>query len=205
MNVTRDRAQSGSISSLFCGLTVLLIASAGSPARAGTTQDPPEQGQQQTQPGQTGSQGQSSQPSGENAPPGTNPEDAEAPYPRIDPAATTEPNVQSAVPARAARSGTSPPSPWSSCSTRRSPPPPASAEKATEAPATMYVVSKNDIRAYGYSTLEDVLKDVPGHGDRRALLLRAGDAGPGPRRRGQQQDHPPGQRHAGQPARAART
>ncbi len=35
-------------------------------------------------------------------------------------------------------------------------------ERATEAPATMYVVSKNDIRANGYSTLEDVLKDLPG-------------------------------------------
>jgi outer membrane receptor protein involved in Fe transport len=35
-------------------------------------------------------------------------------------------------------------------------------EKATEAPATVYVVTKEDIHARGYSTLADVLKDVPG-------------------------------------------
>ena len=35
-------------------------------------------------------------------------------------------------------------------------------ERANEAPATMYVVSKNDIRPAGYSVLEDVLKDLPG-------------------------------------------
>jgi outer membrane receptor protein involved in Fe transport len=35
-------------------------------------------------------------------------------------------------------------------------------EKATEAPATVYVISKNDIRDRGYSVLSDVLKDLPG-------------------------------------------
>jgi outer membrane receptor for ferrienterochelin and colicin len=35
-------------------------------------------------------------------------------------------------------------------------------EKATEAPATVYVISKQDIRSRGYSTLSDVLKDLPG-------------------------------------------
>src|SRR2546421_3171387 len=35
-------------------------------------------------------------------------------------------------------------------------------EKATEAPATVYVVSKEDIQSRGYSTLADVLKDLPG-------------------------------------------
>jgi outer membrane receptor protein involved in Fe transport len=35
-------------------------------------------------------------------------------------------------------------------------------ERATEAPATVYVISKNDIRLRGYSTLSDVLKDLPG-------------------------------------------
>jgi outer membrane cobalamin receptor len=36
------------------------------------------------------------------------------------------------------------------------------AEKSSDAPATVYVISKNDIRARGYSTLSDVLKDLPG-------------------------------------------
>ncbi len=36
------------------------------------------------------------------------------------------------------------------------------AEKASEAPATVYVISRHDIRARGYSTLVDVLKDLPG-------------------------------------------
>jgi outer membrane receptor protein involved in Fe transport len=36
------------------------------------------------------------------------------------------------------------------------------AEKASEAPATVYVITKQDIRARGYSTLADVLKDLPG-------------------------------------------
>ncbi len=36
------------------------------------------------------------------------------------------------------------------------------AEKATEAPATVYVISRQDIRDRGYSTLSDVLKDLPG-------------------------------------------
>src|SRR5581483_3124426 len=35
-------------------------------------------------------------------------------------------------------------------------------EKAAEAPGTVYVISKQDIRARGYSTLMDVLKDLPG-------------------------------------------
>jgi outer membrane receptor protein involved in Fe transport len=35
-------------------------------------------------------------------------------------------------------------------------------ETAGEAPATVYVISKRDIRARGYSTLSDVLKDLPG-------------------------------------------
>jgi outer membrane cobalamin receptor len=35
-------------------------------------------------------------------------------------------------------------------------------ERASEAPATVYVISKQDIRARGYSTLADVLKDLPG-------------------------------------------
>jgi outer membrane cobalamin receptor len=35
-------------------------------------------------------------------------------------------------------------------------------EKATEAPATVYVISKEDIRNRGYSTLVDVLRDLPG-------------------------------------------
>jgi outer membrane receptor for ferrienterochelin and colicin len=35
-------------------------------------------------------------------------------------------------------------------------------EKATEAPATVYVISAKDIHDRGYSTLMDVLKDVPG-------------------------------------------
>jgi outer membrane receptor protein involved in Fe transport len=37
-----------------------------------------------------------------------------------------------------------------------------SVERASEAPATVYVISKQDIRARGYSTLADVLKDLPG-------------------------------------------
>ncbi len=37
-----------------------------------------------------------------------------------------------------------------------------SAEKASEAPATVYVITKQDIRDRGYSTLSDVLKDLPG-------------------------------------------
>jgi outer membrane receptor for ferrienterochelin and colicin len=36
------------------------------------------------------------------------------------------------------------------------------AEKATEAPATVYVVSKADIRSRGYANLKDVLRDLPG-------------------------------------------
>jgi outer membrane receptor protein involved in Fe transport len=36
------------------------------------------------------------------------------------------------------------------------------AEKSSDAPATVYVISKTDIRARGYSTLADVLKDLPG-------------------------------------------
>ena len=35
-------------------------------------------------------------------------------------------------------------------------------ERATEAPATVYVVTGGDIRARGYSTLADVLRDLPG-------------------------------------------
>jgi outer membrane receptor for ferrienterochelin and colicin len=35
-------------------------------------------------------------------------------------------------------------------------------ERATEAPATVYVITSADIRARGYSTLVDVLKDLPG-------------------------------------------
>jgi outer membrane cobalamin receptor len=35
-------------------------------------------------------------------------------------------------------------------------------EKATEAPATVYVITKEDIHARGYSVLADVLKDLPG-------------------------------------------
>jgi outer membrane cobalamin receptor len=35
-------------------------------------------------------------------------------------------------------------------------------ERATEAPATVYVITSGDIRARGYSTLVDVLKDLPG-------------------------------------------
>ena len=35
-------------------------------------------------------------------------------------------------------------------------------ERATEAPATVYVITAGDIRARGYSTLADVLKDLPG-------------------------------------------
>jgi len=36
------------------------------------------------------------------------------------------------------------------------------AERASEAPATVYVITKQDIRMRGYSTLIDVLKDLPG-------------------------------------------
>ncbi len=36
------------------------------------------------------------------------------------------------------------------------------AERATDAPATVYVITKQDIRLRGYSTLADVLKDLPG-------------------------------------------
>jgi outer membrane cobalamin receptor len=36
------------------------------------------------------------------------------------------------------------------------------AEKASDAPATVYVITKHDIRVRGYSTLSDVLKDLPG-------------------------------------------
>src|SRR6266566_9562423 len=35
-------------------------------------------------------------------------------------------------------------------------------ERAGDAPATVYVISKRDIRARGYSTLADVLTDLPG-------------------------------------------
>jgi outer membrane receptor protein involved in Fe transport len=35
-------------------------------------------------------------------------------------------------------------------------------EKATEAPGTVIVIEKNDIRLRGYSTLKDVLRDLPG-------------------------------------------
>src|SRR4051812_4243853 len=35
-------------------------------------------------------------------------------------------------------------------------------ERATEAPGTVYVVTAADIRARGYSTLVDVLRDLPG-------------------------------------------
>ena len=35
-------------------------------------------------------------------------------------------------------------------------------ERATEAPATVYVITSADIRVRGYSTLADVLKDLPG-------------------------------------------
>jgi outer membrane cobalamin receptor len=35
-------------------------------------------------------------------------------------------------------------------------------ERATEAPATVYVITSVDIRARGYSTLTDVLRDLPG-------------------------------------------
>lgn len=35
-------------------------------------------------------------------------------------------------------------------------------EKASEAPATVYVISNSDIRARGYSVLSDLLKDLPG-------------------------------------------
>ncbi len=35
-------------------------------------------------------------------------------------------------------------------------------ERATEAPATVYVITAGDIRARGYATLADVLKDLPG-------------------------------------------
>ena len=35
-------------------------------------------------------------------------------------------------------------------------------ERATEAPATVYVITSADIRARGYSTLADVLRDLPG-------------------------------------------
>lgn len=36
------------------------------------------------------------------------------------------------------------------------------AEKATDAPGTVIVIDKNDIRLRGYSTLKDVLRDLPG-------------------------------------------
>jgi outer membrane receptor protein involved in Fe transport len=36
------------------------------------------------------------------------------------------------------------------------------AERSSDAPATVYVITKTDIRARGYSTLSDVLKDLPG-------------------------------------------
>ena len=35
-------------------------------------------------------------------------------------------------------------------------------ERATEAPATVYVITAEDIRTRGYSTLVDVLRDLPG-------------------------------------------
>jgi outer membrane cobalamin receptor len=35
-------------------------------------------------------------------------------------------------------------------------------ERALEAPGTIYVISRNDIRVRGYSTLADVLRDLPG-------------------------------------------
>lgn len=35
-------------------------------------------------------------------------------------------------------------------------------EKVTEAPGMVYVIDKNDIRLRGYSTLKDVLRDLPG-------------------------------------------
>ena len=35
-------------------------------------------------------------------------------------------------------------------------------EKATAAPGTVIVIDKNDIRLRGYSTLIDVLRDLPG-------------------------------------------
>src|SRR3954447_17850107 len=35
-------------------------------------------------------------------------------------------------------------------------------ERSTEAPATVYVITSGDIRVRGYSTLSDVLKDLPG-------------------------------------------
>lgn len=36
------------------------------------------------------------------------------------------------------------------------------AEKASDAPSTVYVINKEDIRKRGYATLTDVLRDVPG-------------------------------------------
>jgi outer membrane receptor protein involved in Fe transport len=96
-----------------------------------------------------------------NAPADPAAPEGEAPYPRIDPASTKEPLLQGEVPAAGkewditALSLEQLLNPQITTASR-------AAEKATEAPATVYVVSKNDIRAYGYSTLEEVLKDVPG-------------------------------------------
>jgi outer membrane receptor protein involved in Fe transport len=152
--VRKDVVKAGSIPG-FCILAGVMLALAASPGTATAAQDPPE-------PTPSAEEPAAPAPAEPAAPaePGK-PEGAEAPYPRIDPAATREPTLQGEVPAPGkewditALSLEQLLNPQITTASR-------AAEKATEAPATMYVVSKNDIRAYGYSTLEEVLKDVPG-------------------------------------------
>jgi outer membrane receptor protein involved in Fe transport len=155
MMVRKVLAKAGSNPCLST-LAGVMFALAVFPGTANAAQDPPNVPEP-------------SAPSEEPAPPPNDPgeagapvpEGAEAPYPRIDPASTREPHLQGEVPAAGkewditALSLEQLLNPQITTASR-------TAEKATEAPATMYVVSKNDIRAYGYSTLEEVLKDVPG-------------------------------------------
>ncbi len=162
MIVSNDREQSGSISRNGIGVFgrgLLVLAGVSfalaSPNAAQAAQDPGEAAAQEPATEQpAGAPGE--QPAGDPAAP-----EGEAPYPRIDPASTREPHLQGEVPATGrewditALSLEQLLNPQITTASR-------AAEKATEAPATMYVVSKNDIRAYGYSTLEDVLRDVPG-------------------------------------------
>jgi outer membrane receptor for ferrienterochelin and colicin len=158
MNVTRDLARSGSSSCFATGTGRLLmvvtgiflaLASAGRSAQAQDPSEPPPRPEEPAPP---------SEPPPPEAPA---PEEDQAPYPRIDPAAVPDPGLQGQIPDTSkewditALSLEQLLNPQVTTASR-------AAEKATEAPATVYVVSKNDIRAYGYSTLEDVLKDVPG-------------------------------------------
>jgi outer membrane receptor protein involved in Fe transport len=146
----RSEFSLGKLAGLLAAGSIALLGLAGS-AIAG--QDPPEPAPPPEEPAPP-------PPSEPPAAPAPGEEGAEPPFARPDPNAA-DPNLQVGVPEAGkewditALSLEQLLNPQVTTASR-------TVERANEAPATMYVVSKNDIRAAGYSVLEDVLKDLPG-------------------------------------------